>query len=277
MKLHWGLILLLACGAGSLLSCAPIQTVHAADVSQEDFSEAPSDHGTDTDAAKAEADDTADDAHTTADDWLLRLEEKSHQVATLSARMKYVTVQGLLQDEQTRFGDLVYAAPDPDHRAERFALHLNRENIDGEQAPIDRWLIGDGHWLLDRDHDQRQATRRELAPDQAGTAALPIPLRVDRAALHRRYAITLGTTDPDDADKIRLDFVPRDPQDGDPLSVWFDRQRLLPVRAASISDDGDQTQVFLFRLEENADVPEDAFATDLPHEPNWDVQIVPLD
>ncbi|MEM8781750.1 MAG: outer membrane lipoprotein carrier protein LolA [Planctomycetota bacterium] len=218
-----------------------------------------------------------------------RIEAETNQVRTLRARLRYTVVQGLLGDEQVRFGDLWYAAPDafpedpPGQTAERLAVHLQREKIDGRFGPADQWLIFDGSFFLERDESARRATRRALRPerDDQPAAALPVPIRLDRAEAQRRFEIVqlLGDARPGDAPEgISLAFTPRPGVDARPVRITFDADSLLPLEVRFGEPDGDLTVFRLIEPELNPDgIPRERFDTALPAGSGWDNQSVPFE
>ncbi len=222
------------------------------------------------------------------DTWLERIEARAADVRTLHSKVRHQTIQALLGDEQVRVGDLFYAAPDEDadQPNERLAVHFQRELIGGAVQPVDRWLIFDGRWLLDIDYEKKQATRRQLAPEDAdgddARAALPIPIRLNREEVQARYAVAFiapedprATDVPEDA--IGLRFTPHPGNEAEPFDAWFDTETMLPVLAVTGDPDGDLTRILLYQTTPNADVPLERLTTLPPDAPGWDVQIVPLD
>ncbi len=224
------------------------------------------------------------DAAAAGRDWLRKLDVRSRSMQTLTAKLRYVTVQGLLGDEQVRFGQLLYAAP-TDALPERFAAVLDKQVVDGNQTAIDRRFVFDGRWLLDLDGQERTAARRELANDAGSLdeSLLPVPLRVDAEAIERRYDVSLITDEPVDNNDpaaallnnaVHLRLVSKTA--GPRIDLWFDRATLLPLRGESRQRDEDIVRVDVVQPTENAPLPDDAFNTTLPTTPGWDTQIVPL-
>ncbi|MEM1444481.1 MAG: outer membrane lipoprotein carrier protein LolA [Planctomycetota bacterium] len=222
-----------------------------------------------------------------------RIEAQADQVNTLHAKLRYTTIQGLLGDQQVRYGELWYAAPgafgqdDPANKAlqaERLAVHFQREQLDDRPnrvVPADQWLVFDGTFFLERDEQDKQAVRREIRPpDHDLAAALPVPIRLDRDEAIRRFNITQVEQDkrPEDAPPgITLDFWPKAGVETEPMLITFDAQTLLPLEVRFGEEDGDLT---MFRLVEPrvnpAGVEIDLFDTQLPDAPGWDNQFVPF-
>ena len=93
---------------------------------------------------------------------LKQVEAAATDHRTLTARVRMRSIQDLLDDETTRFGDLAWRRAADDTPA-CFAVHFDRlKPLDGALEAIDRRYIYDGHWLLDLDGRARTAARREL-------------------------------------------------------------------------------------------------------------------
>ncbi len=228
----------------------------------------------------------------TADGWLTVLEASAKELQTLTARVRMTTIADLLGEEAQRFGELKYAAADDTHDSMRFAVRFARVKIDDRIEEIDQSYIYDGRWLLDLDANDKTATRRELvrAGEQAdfelgdGPFLLPLNLRKDRVL--QKFEVELidaAEGDPEsEAGTFHLRLIPKPAPgnagtDAQRIDLWFDRDTLLPLRAATLEADDDQTIVDLFGLEPNAAIEDGAFATALPTGSGWQLQVVPLD
>src|SRR5690606_9605697 len=87
------------------------------------------------------------------DAWLTKLEARSDEIRTLTARLRYDKIDALLGDEQRRFGMLHYQAGPP----ARFAVHFDRLVVDGNRGrQQNRWYVFDGRWLVERLDDEKQ-------------------------------------------------------------------------------------------------------------------------
>lgn len=225
----------------------------------------------------------------TAGDWLTFLEASAGELQTLAARVTMTKIVEFLDDESIRYGDLKYAAADETHDAVRFAVRFTHLSIDDEVQQIDQAYIFGGRWLLDLDAQDRTATRRELVPEGEraelglGDGPFLIPLNLKKDRLLQRFEVELipaAEDDPQtDAGCFHLRLTPRPgvEAEAEQLDLWFDREDLLPRRAASLEDDGDRTIVELSKLNPNADLDADAFDTALPTDQGWQLQVVPLD
>ncbi|MEM9913429.1 MAG: outer membrane lipoprotein carrier protein LolA [Planctomycetota bacterium] len=225
----------------------------------------------------------------TAEGWLTVLEASASQTESLTARVRMTNVAALLEEETQYFGSLRYAAADDEHASMRFAVRFERKKVDSVIEDIDQSYVYDGRWLLDVDAKDQTATRRELVPEgeQAdlelgdGPFLLPLNLRKDRVL--QKFEVGLIEPAEDDpkseAGTFHLRLIPK-PQagtDAQQIDLWFDQETLLPLRAATLEADDDQTIVDLFRPEANASLEDEAFDTALPDGRGWELQVVPLD
>ncbi len=215
--------------------------------------------------------------------WLHRLESLAGDRAGLDARLRYTTVQGLLEDEQVRFGRLRLAhggagAGGVDESADapdRFRIDLDGEVVDATLRPLDRRLVWDGHRLLDADADRREASVRVFDDPGDLTATLPIPMRVEAEALLARYEVTQVPADeeePGDAHGIHLRLVDRADPEADPLEVWFDGETGLPLRGRSGRPGGDTRTVDLVEASAVDGFEPGLFDTAPPSGAGWRVQ-----
>ncbi|MEM1098051.1 MAG: outer membrane lipoprotein carrier protein LolA [Planctomycetota bacterium] len=212
-----------------------------------------------------------------------RIETAASEVQTLHAKLRYTTIQGLLGDEQVRFGQLWYAAPGvlsgdaSGTQAERLAVHIQRQKLGQHVEPADQWLVFDGTFFLERNAEKRQATRREIRPPgEDAAAALPVPIRLNRAEATERFEVE-QIDGPQAPAGITLGFTPRPGVETEPMQITFDAHSLLPLEVRFGEPDGDLT---IFRLVEPtanpAEVDPNLFETNLPAEAGWDLQDVPF-
>jgi len=233
-----------------------------------------------------------------AEQLLDALEAAAADHRTLTARVRMRSIQDLLDDETTRFGDLAWARGDETAGTPtRFAVAFDRlKTLDGPLEAVDRRYVYDGRWLLDVDGAARTATRRELNASETGGEAesnpgeqltlgdgpflVPLNLKKDRvlARFDASVAAPHPEDDPADGPTDRLVLVPRDTTDIDAvrLDLWFDRTTRLPRRVVGHQADGDRTVVDLFETDVNPDVPDGRFDTDFPADAGWELQTVPL-
>ena len=238
--------------------------------------------------------DTADDAtqDMAAESLLAAIEAAAEDLTTLRCRLRYTRIQGLLADEQQRFGTFYYAASN-DEQSAQFAVHLDRLVMDDRLRPIDQWLVYDGRWLLERNAIDMTATRREVrsesdAAEPSDTLALddqsiPIPLRLKKDEVLRDYdAQRLDDQPMGDWILYHLRLTPKlngEPnQNRTPLDLWFDSETLLLTKVVTTEGEDEIELVFApSAMEPNAEIPPETFRTALPDAADgWEVQDIPL-
>jgi hypothetical protein len=221
-----------------------------------------------------------------AEQWLDRIEQQARQTQTLHAKLRYDLIQGLLGDEQRRFGTLTYDAGPP----ARFAVHLDRLVADTALHREDRWYIYDGVWLAERLDKEKMFIRRQLAPQGQhadelldlgeGPFLLPLNLRKDKV-LSRFDVTVVEVTEDDPPNTVHLLLIPKpDVQsEQDQVQLWFDRDSLLPLQVRTISDAESENESLVVLSDVELNVPSDAatFDTTAPTEPGWEVEIHPLE
>lgn len=219
---------------------------------------------------------------------LNKIEAASAKLATLKARVMYSRVQALTGDEQVRFGDFYYRAA-AEGRPTQFAVLFDRLVLDQAKQrsrTMQTWYIFDGNWLLERDHEVKQATRRELVPKggesdgelSLGNGRLPIPLRLQADKILKSYHVKLM---PDEVvGDRRLHHLSLTPKQAggkqEPLDLFFHSETMLLYRVQT-EIDGDPVTLNLPTPKANAEIQPEIFATKLPKESDgWQVQEVPL-
>jgi hypothetical protein len=247
----------------------------------------------------------AEEVSRAMDALLDHIEAAAAGVKSLRAKVRVETVQGLVGDEQRRFGTLWYQAGPPG----KFALHLDRVLVDSgggkfRTDPLDRWYVFDGVWLLERNVDEKVAIRRQVvAPGQDPAAVDPLgsgegpfvlPLRAKKADLLKRFIIpqpavngqatTTATTTAMTKDEdltVTLLLLPRPgtqaSEDLEKIVLTYDAATLLPTKAQSVEKSGDQTTIVLMESQVNDEalIETDVFDTSVPTEAGWQVDVRP--
>lgn len=219
---------------------------------------------------------------------LSEIEAAAADLATLRGRVRYTVEQGVLGDRQQRFGDLYYATPDEDAPT-RFAIHFDRLIVDDRARPINRRYIFDGHWLLEENHDDMNATRRELVPPgqasddvlRLGGNQVPIPLQLKADQVLADYQVArLPDAELGEMTLIHLRLTPREAvgdESAEPLDLWFDSETMMLTKVRH-RDADDTVEVLLSLVRPNTEIDAETFDTDLPPaRDGWQVQEVPLD
>ncbi|MEM6258937.1 MAG: outer membrane lipoprotein carrier protein LolA [Planctomycetota bacterium] len=216
---------------------------------------------------------------------LERIEVESAKLTTLKTRVRYTRLQTLTGDEQRRFGDFYYAAGDDD-KPTRFAVLFDRLIIDGRARPMKTWFIFDGNWLLERDHDDKTAVRRELVPKGAeqsdmlnmGEGQLPIPLKLKADEVLKQYRVEkLADVPFGDQTLLHFELTPLNAgKDTAALELWFDSETLL-LQKVLTEEDGDEIEMLFPTPKLNPEIEEEVFKTKLPDQKEgWQVQEVPI-
>lgn len=227
-----------------------------------------------------------------------RIEARDETVLRMESRLRLVRKQGLLGDEQVRFGMFRYQAAPRSPLAPRKALPAEipapakfRVDFDGvvvggQKDNADIRYVFDGFWLLEANAKTHAATRREVRakndPKDAlaqGGGTFPLPLPFKKTALLARFDVALGkegkTEDGREAMRLILTPKPGVKAEADRLELTFEKDTLLPVAAQSQKGE-DSTEIFLAKPAFNPELPKDCFDTALPEGKEWQTQEVPL-
>jgi hypothetical protein len=221
----------------------------------------------------------AAEAPTEVEQWLARIEARAAELKTLQAKVRIAVANALTGDEQARFGRLIYDAGPPG----RFSLHLDRLVMDGGRLErMDTWYVFDGRWLLERNHKDRQAVRRQIVPPDVdpaeadplglGRGPFPLPLRAKKTDVLARYkAVVVEAAEGDPAGTMHLRLTPRDGEGR--IDLWYDRTTLLPVKVVSLAED--ETTVTLTEPVTDEPVKAESFDTSLPTQRGWTTDVRP--
>lgn len=216
---------------------------------------------------------------------LEKIEAASATLNTLKTRVRYTRLQGLTGDEQRRFGDFYYVAGE-EKEPTKFAVLFDRLVIDERARPMKTWYIFDGNWLLERDHDDKTAVRRELVPKGAersdmlnmGEGQLPIPLKLKADQVLKQYKVEQLKDEPfGDQTLHHLKLTPRKAgKNTVPLDLWFDSKTLLLQKIVT-EEDGDEIEMLFPTPRLNPEIDDKVFETNLPDKADgWQVQEVPI-
>lgn len=216
---------------------------------------------------------------------LEKIESASAKLTTLKTRVRYTRLQGLTGDEQRRFGDFYYVAGDQ-NTPTRFAVLFDRLIIDERARPMKTWYVFDGRWLLERDHDDKTAVRRELVPKGAersdmlnmGEGQMPIPLKLKADEVLKQYNVEQLKDEPFGEQTLHhLKLTPRNAgKNASPLELWFNSKTLLLQKIVT-EEDGDEIEMLFPTPKLNPEIEAEVFDTKLPDKKEgWQVQEVPI-
>ena len=225
-----------------------------------------------------------------------RIEAHAKSVKTLSAKIVYTRLQGLLGDKQIRIGTLRYAAGPP----AKFNLHLTQRIINRRPTDLAQNWIFDGVWLVERDASDpgnKRFIKRQVVPPDADASAkdplalgegpFPIPVKFDKQRVLNRYHVALIPPPPpedkadNDEDKsiVHLRLTPKVKGGSDlvKIDLWYDRETLTPIKASTLDESENESIITLRDVKTNAELPDDAFSTKPPQDRGWLIEIKPWD
>lgn len=229
---------------------------------------------------------------------LREIEAAAAELETLRGRVRYSVAQGLLGDSQLRFGDFYYAVA-TDDKPTRFAIHFDRLLVDDRARPIDRRYAFDGYWLLEENHDDKNATRRELVPPGRaqddvlllGGNEVPVPIRMQADRILADYTVTrLADSELGEQTLLHLRLTPKAKgadagAASEPIDLWFSRESKLLTKIVYLDNQGtedesddDTIELLLSLIRPNFEIDPAIFDTALPPaSEDWQVQEFPLE
>lgn len=236
----------------------------------------------------------ADDAHATdASTWLEKIDQRMDKIESLKAIVRYDTIQGLVGDSQTRFGQLVYNGQRPRQFAVRFTGIVYGQP---PLKPLDERLVFDGRHLAEIKPNEKVFTRWELVEEGENTDDLfdmtnnrfPLPLDLDPQKIEQGFeAVQIDPVQPDPVQNkavpntVQIRLTPRPEIDAgyEQMDIWFDRETCLPVLVHTLDagDSGDEAVIRLSNVETDVTLTDNQFNTDPPLENDWQVELVPLE
>ena len=219
-----------------------------------------------------------------ADAFMDQIEQHSKQIKTLKAKLRYDRIQGLLGDEQCRFGRLSYAVGPP----ARFAIHFDRRVTDGDRLDRqNRWHIFDGRWLVRRFDDEKQFWKDEIVPpdirpEEADPLALGegpfvVPLNFNKQRVLKKFNVVMvdmAEDDPPHTRHLRLTAKPNRVMEFTEIDIWYNRQSLLPVLVRTKDEAEDESIIHLTDVVSNEVIDPEVFDTSPPmKDEGWHVEI----
>jgi len=211
------------------------------------------------------------------------IEAAARELKTLQADLRYDRVQGLLGDEQRRFGQFRYDAGPP----AKFDARFDKLLVDGAARKIDLRYTFDGVWLAERYGQDKTFTRRQMVeadaqgrPMKLGESPFVLPLDAKKADILERFSVELVEPSPDDPEgtlHLALTPLPGVRMDQTRIDIWYDTESLLPRRVATIDESQNTSIIDLMKVRTNRDLPDQTFDTTPPRGGGWDVQVVPLE
>ncbi|MEQ9454525.1 MAG: hypothetical protein RLN76_08030 [Phycisphaeraceae bacterium] len=204
---------------------------------------------------------------------LERVEGAADALESLRARLRYDRIQGLLGDEQRRFGELRYAAGPP----AKFAVHFEYLIVDERRDRQNRWYIFDGRYLAERLEDEKLFIRREVVGEDqdaaevdplrfgSGPFSLPLNLKKDEVLARFEVRVIPGRSD-DPEGTFHLRLTPKEHVEIDQtvIDLWYDEATALPRRVRTLDRSENESIIDLLRVQTGVGVREADFRTDAP-------------
>lgn len=240
---------------------------------------------------------------------LLEAVEKADRATTsLRAGLRHVMVDTLTGDTQVRDGVMLLHTDWDDVQdgqpMRRFAVLFESLTIGTRRDEDDtREYVFDGRWISERLDAELQFNRWEIvAPGERLDPFDPdkpwrfwVPLGRTRAEIERIATATIEPTGswPEGVDVapalrtladsdtlIQLRMVPREgsgwDRDWQEVRIWFDRADLSPRLFVAFERTGDYQVSWLFGVKRNIGIGPEAFTTEPPAEPGWQVSERPF-
>lgn len=215
-----------------------------------------------------------------------QIEAKAKTIHSMDSRIRLTRKQGLLGDEQVRFGRFRYAAAQAaTDTPAKARIDFDGVVVDGKKENADIHYVFDGHWLLETNAKDHAATRREIRTKDDPVDALaigggpwPIPLSFEKTAVLAKFTVHLGPAGPaaDGRQALRLILTPRPGAklEVDRMVLVFEKDTWEPIGATSLRGE-DATEVLLAKPAFNGELPPDVFDTKAPEGAGWHVEEVP--
>lgn len=216
-----------------------------------------------------------------------RVERETAKIKTLRAKVRYDRVQELQGDEQRRFGKLLFVAGPP----AKFAVHFHLIIADDAPRKLDRWIIFDGEWLVERDNFGKKFVKTQVAPPDAkkprvdplalGEGPFAMPIGAKKELILKRFNVKLvdpdEEEDPPDTVHLRLTAWPERDIEYDRIDLWYSRKTLLPVRASTRQTGSRDKHIFHLMGEPkvNGKTTADEIDTSAPKGRGWHVEVTP--
>jgi len=237
--------------------------------------------------ASGGSEDEVAEASPAARRWLEKIGSRAEAIQTLTARVRYDRIQGLIGDRQRRFGTLAYDAGPP----ARVSVHFKTLLVDRALRPQARTYVFDGTYLVERIEDQRQFFKRRVVEEGSAAAApeadplalgegpFAVPLTSDPERVLERFTVRVvdASEGEDEASgkNVRLRYEPR--REGvaefHTADVWYDRETLLPVRARTADASENVTDIRLSGIETGIEIDPARFNLEPPEDSGWRVEI----
>lgn len=207
---------------------------------------------------------------------LEKINHAAQQIKSCRASVDYLFIQEpeLLNSQTLRKGTLYYQKNDKGSK-----LRLNFDTVkqdDAEERKKPEQYFFDGVWLTKIDFALRQIDQYQQAPVDKPVEVFdyisrhfPIVGFSGTETLQKEFIVQLVPAVPDREENlhhlllvVRLDSAYKD--DYSKIDLWINDKTFLPVRAVSLSTQGDIYDIRLSNIELNSPVPDKIFQIDTP-------------
>lgn len=200
-------------------------------------------------SALPDPDDPALDGDARVEALLARIKAQQADLRSLEARFTQTKESQLLLEPEVSRGTFSYRAPD----LARWEFLAPNQTV---------MVIRDGEMLTwYRDLGTAEVVRVDQRSAQV-EQYLSATNSLDRLRRYFDFATAFPKTGP-----YRIELTPRYDRIAKRLSamtIWFDRERYVPVKLAYVEPDGDTTELLFEQVEVNPDLPDDRFDFALP-------------
>lgn len=244
----------------------------------------------------------------TADELLTALETADKSLRTLQADVAHVKRESELVGNrvQEERGKLYYrvepAAPGDANSQPRKKFQVDFEDLifDNTRRKENHTFIFDGQWLVEKQPDEKQIFKRQLAPPgqtmdplALGEGQFPIPIGQKKSRINERFDASIVPpqeefpappgSDPNNPppppdwvkDSYQLKLIPKkgtsEFRDYREIRIWYRKGDLLPRMARTVNIDDSSDDVVLSQVVTNKDLPAGVFDTSVPE--GWNAEI----
>jgi hypothetical protein len=247
----------------------------------------------------------------TADELLTALESADKDLRSLQADVVHLKRESELignrtQDQRGKLyfrvqpGDASATPGTPTAAKKLFQIDFDELYIDNVKRKELRTFIFDGQWLVEKQHDEKQIFKRQLAPPgqfkdplALGEGQFPIPIGQKKDRINERFDASLIPAEEDfplppgaDAakppalpewvkDSYQLKLIPKkgtiEFRDYREIRIWYRKGDLIPRMARTVNIDDSSDDVVLSQVVTNKDLPAGVFDTAVPE--GWNAEI----
>ncbi|RMH19152.1 MAG: outer membrane lipoprotein carrier protein LolA [Acidobacteria bacterium] len=179
-----------------------------------------------------------------------QIKRQQRQLRSLDARFVQIKHSSLLLEPEVARGTFCYQAPD-----------LARWEFTEPNQTV--MVIRDGEmltWYRDLGTAERVRVDKHTAQIEQYLSATNSIERLERY-------FTMATSFPEDGRPYQIELTPRYSRVAKRLkkmTIWFDRERYVPVRLTYVEPDGDTTEFVFEQVQINPDLPPERFDVTLP-------------